>query len=125
MLLSTGTLREHTPKLYKHLNQPMRTILFCLKSAPLSVRNSIATLHLRKEQATFWQYKGRLYLCDIPMKQIMEHAPTTAKLKSRRPFHTTSMREFDIWEAWKEESKKQNSSNLVDDPSNPHPDLPS
>ena len=60
----------------------------------------------------------------IPLKHVTENAPTTSRLKSRRPFHKSELEEFNPTEAWKMMEWAENTptgGGLIEDPTQPVP----
>ena len=81
--------------------------------------SAIAPPHLRREAATQKQHQRIHNTQDnIPLKQIVDTAPTTTRLKSRKPFYKTYNETFDIETAWKDEwnHRKPRGGELIEDP---------
>ena len=100
----------------------MRTISGALKSTPtqwLPTLSAIAPSHLRREYATQKQHK-RIAMIDYqtPLKQVIENAPISSRLKSRKPFYKTIDNDFDIHDAWKKEWNEHPpaGANIIEDP---------
>ena len=103
----------------------MRIIAGTLKSTPLPwlpTLSFIAPSHLRRELATQRQH-NRLNSTEVetPLKQILKEAPTTTRLKSRRPFYFTQTNDFNLQEKLKEEWQENipTGGHLIEDPTNP------
>ena len=85
---------------------------------------SIAPPHLRREQATQKQHQRlRNTAINTPLKIISDGAPTTSRLKSRKPFYRAEKIDFDIKEAWSAEWREHlpKGGELVEDPTDPLP----
>ena len=86
------------------------------------------TLHCtttpQKKQATQRQHNWLNSTKDkAPLKQIMNEAPTTTRLKSRRPFYSTQINHFNLQKKWKQEWQEDilTGGDLVEDPTNLQP----
>ena len=82
----------------------MRIITGCLKSTPtqwLPTMSSIAPPHIRREEAN-QKLINQLEETpdDIPLKQMVNSAPSTSRLKSRRPFYRSKLDGFNVTDAW-------------------------
>ena len=68
----------------------------------LPTRTTIAPPHLRRQKLTENAHQQLENLSDnIPIKKIIETAPNTARLKTRKPFNRSLKTRFDIYEARK------------------------
>ena len=98
-----------------------------LKFTPLPslpTRSSIAPPHLTRELAT-QRLHNQLNSTEIenPLKQTIKEAPTTTRLKSRRPFYSKQTNDFKLQEKWKEQLQENipTGRDLVEDPTNSQP----
>ena len=102
----------------------MRTISGTLKSTPnpwLPVMSAIAPPNIRRQEATQKQHhRIENTHINIPLKTIIQSAPTTSRLKSRNPFYNSKIESFDPDKAWKEQwsENKPRGANLIEDPTN-------
>lgn len=87
------------------LRETMRIVSGCLKSTPtqwLPTMSAIPPPALRRQEAN-----QKIYIQieetkeQTPLKTIVENAPTTSRLKSRRPFFRSRIEGFDINEEWR------------------------
>ena len=97
----------HTRLVDTKLRETMRITSGCLKSTPtqwLPVTSAIAPPHLRREEATQrWVSNLENSQQEIPLQKILRDAPTTSRLKSRKPFYKAKIDDFNLTEAWREE----------------------
>jgi len=85
----------------------MRLITGAIKSTPivwLPVLSAIAPLSLRREEATQNSLKRIREEDQLnPLKPVLQQAPATSRLKSRKPFYKAERETFNIKSAWREE----------------------
>ena len=100
----------------------MRIITGCLKWTPvqwLHTLSSILPPHVRREEATQKMIALIKHMPDnIPLKEVMNNAPITSRLKSRRPFYKAGIDDYDQTEQcrkeWKQSTPKGGS--IIEDP---------
>ena len=125
------TRSTHTHLIDTKLREAMRTIGGCLKSTPiqwLPVVSSIAPPHIRREEANQRMLQRTEDMPDnIPLKQTLKIAPTTSRLKSRKPFYRSKIYSFGAVDAWRAEWKEStpHGGDLIDDPAQPLPGIKS
>ena len=125
----TWTRSAHTNKVDVQLNSTMRTISGAMRPTPtqwLPVMANITPPHLRREEAT----QNRLIQIELtdeetPLKNALQNAPVTERLKSRKPFHKAYRPNFSAKEAWQTEwnNNLPPGGNLVADSTKPLPGL--
>ena len=117
----------HAKKIDVKLNEAMRTISGSTKSTPtawLPVMSAIAPPHLRREGINQrWFQRVRELADNIPLKQIVNTAPTSSRLKSRKPFYKSEQEQYCLDDAWRREWQQlsPHGCNLVQDPTTPLP----
>ena len=117
----------HAKKIDVKLNEAMRTISGSTKSTPtawLPVMSAIAPPHLRREGINQrWFQRVRELADNIPLKQIVNTAPTSSRLKSRKPFYKSEQEQYCLDDAWRREWQQLSprGCNLVQDPTTPLP----
>ena len=100
----------------------MRTISGCLKTTPtdwLPVTSAIAPPHLRREEANQrWHAKIKDNTLETPLKTAYDSAPTSKRLKSRKPFYLSKKEGFNLMESWTHEwsDKKPHGGDLIEEP---------
>ena len=105
------------------LRETMRITSGCLKSTPiqwLPVTSAIAPPHLRREEVTQrWINNLENSQQEIPLQKILRDAPTTSRLKSRKPFYKAKIDDFNLTEAWRDEwrSNTPKGGEIIADPS--------
>ena len=116
---------KHVNKIDVLLSDTMRTISGTLKSTPtawLPVMSAIAPPNLRREEATQKQHRRiENTKFNTPLKSIIQSAPTTSRLKSRKPFYNSKIESFDLNNTWKEQwsrNKPRGADQLIEDPTN-------
>ena len=101
------TRSPHTRLVDTKLWETMRITSGCLKPTPtqwLPVTSAIAPPNLRREEATQrWIRNQENFQQELPLKNILENAPTTTRLKSRKPFYNARIENFNLTEAWRNE----------------------
>ena len=113
---------SHSKTVDRKLNESMRIITGCLKSTPvqwLPTLSSIAPPHIRREEATQKIISQLEEMEDnIPLKRVMKSAPTSSRLRSRRPFYKVEANNSTLFERWKEEwaRNKPNGGSIIEDP---------
>ena len=97
----------HVHKIDVQLNSAMRVITGALKSTPvrwLPVMSAIAPPHLRREAATQRQHQRAADQVEsTPLHLVLQQAPATERLKSRKPFYSSLKPNFSLEEEWKRE----------------------
>ena len=121
------TRSSHTNKVDVKLRESMRLVSGCLKSTPtqwLPTLSSLTPPHIRREVANQRMIKKIKDMPKhIPLKQIVESAPTTTRLRSRRPFYKSELEDFNPIESWRSEwaNNTPTGGNLIGDPTQPVP----
>ena len=117
----------HTSKVDTQLNESMRIVSGTTQSTPipwLPVMSNIAPPHLRREEATQKQH-ARLLNSDspTPLKQVIDEAPVTSRLKSRKPFYKATKENYETKEAWRNEWRQNlpRQGEVIPDPTKPLP----
>ena len=86
--------------------------------------SSIKPPHIRREEANQKMIQRVKNMSEnIPLKQITNNAPTTSRLKSRRPFYKSELEEYNATEAWQTEWTENTPAggNIIDDVTQPLP----
>ena len=66
--------------------------------------SSIAPPHLRREEINQkWVKKARNNEKVTPLSEITRNAPSTSRLRSRKPFHKSEIENFNLKDKWTEE----------------------
>ena len=116
------TRSPHTRLVDTQLNETMRITSGCLKSTPtqwLPVASAIAPPHLRREETNQkWVENARDEERDIPLKQILNNAPLTNRLKSRKPFYRSEKEGYNTNDAWRKEWRQNTPKGgaIIEDP---------
>ena len=117
----------HTNLIDVRLRESLSTISGCLKSTPtqwLPVKSSLTPPHIRRENANQEMVQRVKDMPEnMPLKQIMNNAPTTTRLKSRRPFYRSEVEEYNAEEAWRAEwaGNTPRGGNIIQDVTQPLP----
>ena len=117
----------HTDKIDKQLYATMRTISGALKPTPLKwlpTMASIAPRHLRREEATQKQHIRVTRLDSrTPLRSVLDAAPDTRRLRSRKPFYDSLKPDFSLENKWRQEWNDDlpRGGDLVTDPTQPLP----
>ena len=104
------------------LRESMRIVTGCLKSTPtqwLPTLSAIAPPNLRRQEANQKMFMKIENASDsIPVKHVLDNAPKTSRLKSRKPFYNSKIENFDLKEEWKTEWKKDipKGGDIIEDP---------
>ena len=117
---------SHSKLIDSKLRDSMRTISGSLKPTPtqwLPVMSSIAPPHLRREEMSQKWHQVLKEDRNIPLKQVITGAPTTHRLKSRKPFYRSEIENYNLNEKWKEEWKNNipRGGEIIKDPTSKLP----
>ena len=117
----------HTYKVDVILNDVMRTIAGSIKSTPLAwlpTLSNIAPPDIRRQQAT-QNLHLKIESLDprAPIKIILESAPSSTRLVSRRPFYKTQQTGFNAADSWRAawSGELPVGGGVVEDPTRPLP----
>ena len=113
---------SHTSKVDTLLNENMRLISGTLKSTPLEwlpTMCNIAPPAVRREEAN-QKLHNKIVSAppDLPIARIIDQAPTSSRLRSRKPFYKSSIPNYNANTHWREtwEANRPTNGLLIQDP---------